>query len=114
MVQMTMQLPDDLAVRIQPISQWLPTILRLSLLGFRTTAIAVVTELTEFLLQNPTPQEFLGYHVSEQAQVRLRRLLTLNAEGLLSENELKELTELERLEHFVVRLKAQLVQPALP
>lgn len=111
MVQMTMQLPEDLAVRIHLSSQWLPTILRLSLLGFRTVAVAAATELMEFLLQNPTPQEFMNYHASEPSQLRLRRLLALNADGLLSESEQKELDELQTLEHLVVRLKTQLLPP---
>lgn len=112
MVQFTMQVPEDLAVRIQPLSQWLPTIIRLSLLGFKTSAISTVTELIDFLQQNPTPQEFLHYHVSEHSQKRLHRLLTLNESGLLGNDELAELDELQRLEHFVILLKAQLSQAA--
>ena len=49
MVQMTMQLPDELAARVEPIRMWLPTILELSLVGFRTLAIETATEIVEFL-----------------------------------------------------------------
>ncbi len=108
MMQLTMQLPDELAVRIQPMSQWLPTILQISLIGFRTTAISTATELVNFLSLNPTPQEFMNYHVSENSQERLQRLLTLNEAGLLAESERNELDELEKLEHLVVTLKTQL------
>jgi hypothetical protein len=107
MVQLTMQLPEDLAVRVQPMSQWLPTILRISLMGFRTTAISAATELVNFLTLNPTPQEFLSYHVSVNSQERLQRLLTLNEAGLLAEAERNELDELEKLEHLVITLKTQ-------
>ncbi len=114
MVQLTMQIPDDLAVRIQPMSQWLPTILRISLMGFRTTAISTATEFVNFLSLNPTPHDFLNYHVSENSQQRVRRLLILNETGLLSEAEKAELDELEQLEHLVIMLKAQLAHNKQP
>lgn len=107
MVQMTVQLPDDLAVKIQSLDRWLPAILKLSLLGFKTMATASATEVLEFLLRNPSPEEFVRFHVSDQAQDRSRRLLALNAAGLLSEAEQAELDEQERLEHLVIMLKAQ-------
>ena len=107
MIQMTMQIPDDLARRIEPIGSWLPTIIELSLVGFKTVAVAAATEVIQFLAQNPTPQEVIDYHISEQAQARLQRLLVLNESGILSEDEQLELDELERLEHIVVMLKAQ-------
>lgn len=107
MIQMTMQVPDDLARRIEPIGSWLPTIIELSLVGFKTVAVAAATEVIQFLAQNPTPQEVIDYHISEQAQARLQRLLVLNESGILSEGEQLELDELERLEHIVVMLKAQ-------
>ena len=114
MVQLTMQIPDDLAVRIQPMSQWIPTILRISLMGFRTTAISTATEFVNFLSLNPTLPEFLNYHVSEHSQQRLRRLLSLHENGLLSEAEKAELDELEQLEHLVVMLKLQFAQNKQP
>lgn len=107
MIQMTMQVPDDLARRIEPIGSWLPTIIELSLVGFKTVAIAAVTEVIQFLAQNPSPQKVIAYHISEQAQSRLQRLLVLNESGILSEDEQLELDELERLEHIIVMLKAQ-------
>ena len=107
MIQVTMQVPDDLARRIEPIGSWLPTIIELSLVGFKTVAVAAATEVIQFLAQNPTPQEVINYHISEQAQARLQRLLVLNESGILSEDEQLELDELERLEHIVIMLKAQ-------
>ncbi len=107
MIQMTLQVPDDLARRIEPIGSWLPTIIELSLVGFKTVAIAAATEVIQFLAENPTPQAVIDYHISEQAQARLQRLLVLNESGILSADEQLELDELERLEHIVVMLKAQ-------
>lgn len=110
MVQLTMQVPEDLAKRIQPIRSWLPTILELSLVGFRTLATETATETIHFLLTNPSPQEVLNYHASERAQQRLRRLLALNEAGLLGETEQLELDELQRIEHTIIMLKAHLTK----
>lgn len=110
MVQMTVQLPEDLAARIRPLDRWLPAILKLSLLGLRTAASASAAEVLELLLRNPTPQEFLNFYVSEQQQARSRRLLDLNESGLLSDAEQLELDELGRLEHLVILLKAQIAK----
>ena len=107
MVQLTMQVPDELARRIQPIGSWLPTVIELSLIGFKTLAAATAAETIQFLLKNPDPQELLDYHVSERAQEKLQRLLALNQAGLLSEMEQLELDELQQIEHIVIMLKAQ-------
>lgn len=110
MIQMTMQVPEKLAKRIQPISLWLPTILELSLIGYKTLATQTASELIEFLSKNPTPQEVLDYHVSEDRQERLRRLLTLNREGMLSELEILELDELQKIEDVMIFLKARIAK----
>jgi len=110
MVQMTIQVPDELAVRIRPIGSWLSTIIELSLIGVRTLAAATATEVIQFLSENPSPQEVLDYHVSERAQARLQRLLALNEAGMLSELEQLELDELQHIEHIIIMLKAQVAE----
>ncbi len=102
MVQMTMQVSNDLAKRLQPIRDWLPTILELSLVGFKTLATETATEIIRFLSTKPSPQEVIDYHVSKRAQTRLRRLLALNEAGGLGEIELLELDELQQIEHIMV------------
>ncbi|MBI3249706.1 MAG: hypothetical protein HYZ50_24690 [Deltaproteobacteria bacterium] len=110
MVQMTVQVSEELAERLRPIEPWLPTILELSLVGFTTVAAATATEVLQFLSRLPTPQEVLDYHVSNCAQERLQRLLVLNAAGMLGEAECQELEELQRIEHIIVLLKAQIAE----
>jgi len=110
MVQMTMQVSEELAERLRPIGSWLPTVLELSLVGFKTVAAATATEVVQFLSQDPTPQEVLAYHVSKRAQARLQRLLALNAAGMSGEDEQLELDELQRIEHILIMLKAQIAR----
>ena len=112
MVEMTVQVPDELAQRIRPIRSWLPAILELGLVGFRTLATETASEIVEFLLTGPSPQDVLDYEVSERGQSRLRRLLALNRAGELGEGEQLELDELEQVEHIMVMLKAQLAAQA--
>jgi len=114
MIELTIQLPEELAERIGRCGRWAPAILGLSLDGYGTRAAAVANEVIAFLSTNPSPETVLGYHVSEAAQVRLRRLLTLNGAGMPSQREQAELDELERIEHFLVLLKAQIAAGASP
>jgi hypothetical protein len=110
MVQVTMQVPEELANKIQPIQVWLPAILEISLVGCKTLAAAAAAEAIQFFSANPTPQQVLDYHVSKRAQTRLRRLLALNAAGVLGKTGQHELDELQQLEHIIIMLKAQVAQ----
>lgn len=109
MIDMTLTVSDELAERLEPIGPWLPTVIELGLLGFRTRA-AAMSEVVGFLSTNPTPQAVMDFHLSETAQTRLRRLLALNSQGILSEEEQEELDELVELEHVLVILKARVGQ----
>lgn len=110
MIELTLQVTDELAERLHPLGPWLPTVIEMVLLGFRTRAAATASEVVEFLATNPSPQAVQAFHVSEEAQLRLRRLLVLNSEGLLGEDEQRELEELVQLEHILIILKARLDQ----
>ena len=112
MVQITMQLSDPLARQILPARRWLPAVLELSLARLKTPAAEMPSEIIDFLLRNPTLDEVLTYHASDRAQRRLQRLLALNEASLLSEAEQEELAELDRLEHIVIMLKAQVADQA--
>ena len=107
MVHMTVEVSEELADRIRPLSAWLPTVLELTLVGFQTQAAATATEVIRFLSTEPSAQKILDYHVSEQAQARLGRLLALNEAGLLGEAEQQELDELEHIEHIIILLKSR-------
>lgn len=107
MVEIVMQVPDNLAQRLQPLSHWLPTVLELSLVGFKTSAVQTASEIIDFLATGPSPAEVLAYHVSDRAQERLHRLLAVNAAGLTTAEEQAELDEIQQIEHIMILLKAQ-------
>jgi hypothetical protein len=98
----TVQLADDVVTRIAPMRNWLSTVLDLTLIGFKTPAVATATEIIEFLAEDPSLQEIINYHVTPRAQERLQRLLALN-----SADEQLELDELEKVEHIMIMLKAE-------
>jgi len=102
---LTLYVPDRLAERLRPLSPWLPTVLELSLVGFKTRAVQTASELIDFLSAGPTPEEVADCTVSDKAQQHLRRLLALNEAGLLSEEEQAELDEIEQIEHIMLMLK---------
>jgi hypothetical protein len=110
MAVLTFQVSDELAARIEPLHGWLSMVLELGLIGFRTPAVETATEVIEFLSGKPTPQVVLNYFVSQRAQTRLQRLLSLNSAGLLGEAEQRELDELQRIEQIVTMLKIQVAK----
>ncbi len=114
MVQITMQLPDQLAGQLLPARRWLAAVLELSLARLKTPAAETSSEIIDFLLANPTQHEVSAYHASDRAQRRLQRLLALNEASLLSEAEQAELSELERIEHILIMLKAQVAVQGQP
>jgi hypothetical protein len=107
MIEMTMRVPDNLAPKLRRMTLWLPTVLELGLVGFKTPAAQTVAELVGFLSEGPSPAQVVEYTVSERAQQRLRRLLALNQASLLSAEEQAELDEIEELDHLVTLLKTQ-------
>ncbi len=110
MVQMTVQLSDEVADRCKAVGPWLSTVIELSLAGFKTPASATASEVVDFLCSNPESAQIAEFHISESAQLRLRRLLTLNEAGFLSLTEQEELDELQRLEHMIIMLKIRAAQ----
>lgn len=107
MVEIKMQVQDNLAHRLEPMTLWLPTVIELGLIGLKTPAVQTSSEIINFLSTGPTPAEVANYTVSDRAQQRLQRLLALNQSGLLSQDEVNELDEIEQIEHIMIMLKAQ-------
>lgn len=109
MTEVTINLPDKLAARIGVAGNvWLPTIIELSMIGFRASATARASaEIVNFLSANPSPQEVSGFYISDELQERLDYLLDMNREGEIEESEQYELDEWMKFDHITIMLKAQ-------
>jgi hypothetical protein len=120
MAQLNIQVPDELAQRLEPIKERLPELL-LQLIETingvhkellpKPTSVAdlpsVYAEVLDFLVTRPTPKEILAFKASELAQEHLRSLLDKNREGTLTDAENAELDSCEQLEHLMILLKAR-------
>ncbi len=124
MAELTIQIPDDLADRLKPFQDRLPALLtrlmemlpagperqeegKALAASLPSDVVRVYTEVLEFLLTRPTPQDVLAFKVSATAQTRLRSLLDKNREDHLDAAESAELDLYEQLEQLMILLKAK-------
>ena len=120
MAELTIQVSDELAQRLEPLQNRLPELLW-QLLDFAnlptnisktvqtepTDIPLVYQEVLDFLIKRPTPEEIIAFKVSPQAQSRLEELLERNRSATLNSMELAELDVYEQLEHMMILLKAR-------
>jgi hypothetical protein len=120
MAELTIQISDELAQRLEPLRNRLPELLWhlldvtnlstnfQSKVKAETTNIpAVYQEVLDFLIKRPTPEEIIAFKVSAQAQIKLEELLEKNRSVTLNSMELAELDVYEQLEHMMILLKAR-------
>ena len=106
MPKITLEVSEELSQQIAQIgNERLPELLALSL---QQPAIPtqVYQYILNFLASNPTPQQIAEFKTTPEMQDRLRTLLAYNKAGDINPTELKELDEYERIEHFIVMIKA--------
>ena len=110
MSPITLEVPDDLAQRLRPLTDRLPHILELGLRELTASGqpgFVGAAEILEFLAGLPSPQEILALRPSETFQQRVNALLEKNrAEGLTREEE-QEWAGYQYLEHLVRIAKAK-------
>lgn len=121
MVQITIEVPDELAQRLEPfqgqlselVTRFLASTLPdessesvLSAVGL-TLPSGAYQEVIDFLISGSTSQEIVDFKVSEQSQMRLQSLLQKNGEAMLSSAEREELDLYEQLDALVGLLKAK-------
>jgi hypothetical protein len=116
MAQLTIQVPDELANRLQPILHRLPELLSQLLETYTPETLtlnnssdtpAIYTEVLDFLIKQPTPEQIAKFKVSSPAQIRLEELLEKNRRGTISETESSELDIYEQLDQLMILLKAR-------
>ena len=127
MAELTIQIPDELAERLEPLRNQLPTLLSQLVNAENPDAasLAIATanlqgippaylEVIDFLMTRPTPQQIIAFKVSPEAQDRLSSLLDKNREGALTASEVAELDVYEQLEHLMILMKARAISAAQP
>ena len=120
MAELTIQISDELAQRLEPLQNRLPELLWQLLdvanlptnisktVQAESTDIPIVyQEVLDFLIKRPTPEDIIVFKVSPQAQSRLEELLERNRSATLNSMELAELDVYEQLEHMMILLKAR-------
>jgi hypothetical protein len=120
MAELTIQVSDELAQRLEPLQNRLPELLwqLLDVANLPTNISKTVQteptdiplvyqEVLDFLIKRPTPEEIIAFKVSPQAQSRLEELLERNRSAILNSMELAELDVYEQLEHMMILLKAR-------
>ncbi len=111
MTTITLEIPDELAARLDPLRDLLPDLLsqviELQSGSLRqSTAYPVFDELIDFLAGGPTPQQIIAHKVAPDTQARLEELLDKNREAGLTEVETAEMNAFRQVNHVLIRLKA--------
>ncbi|MCB0211978.1 MAG: hypothetical protein KDJ52_21735 [Anaerolineae bacterium] len=109
-MQMTLDVPEELAARLSALGDSLPRILELGLRELDASAqftFEGAAEILEFLARLPTPEEIIALRPSTKLQERIDILLEKNRSEGLSATEEKEWEQYQYLEHLVRIAKAE-------
>ncbi|MFN0170871.1 MAG: hypothetical protein ACKV22_31010 [Bryobacteraceae bacterium] len=109
MSAITVQLPEELALRLRGQEDRLPEILELGLRDIGADSQAGfegATEVLELLASLPSPQEVMALRPSAQLSARVAELLSKNRDCGLTAAEQQEWERYEYLEHLVRMAKA--------
>ena len=106
-MQVTIDIPEELAERLQAAHVRLAEILERGLRLMPAESSALAQELVDFLSGGPSPEEIIAFRPSEHSVSRARQLLEKNQEGSLTFEENSELDEMARLNQLFMLIKAQ-------
>ena len=109
-MQLTIEIPDELAGRIESRRDQLAEIIERGLRQSGAESSALAQDVVAFLARGPQPEEILAFRPSETAVVRTRELLGKNRAGSLTPDEQAELEEMSRLNHLFALIKAHVHQ----
>ena len=108
-MQMTVEIPNELATRLRPFKNELPQLLELGLQEYNLpekNGFHSLTEILEFLAKLPTPEETLALKPSKNLQSKINKLLKKQKLQGLNATEEKQWQQYEYLEHLVRIAKA--------
>jgi hypothetical protein len=109
-MQITVEIPDDLALRLSPLQAQLPQILELGLREWNAdghSGFSGLAEVLEFLAGLPTPEEILALRPSEELQRQIAGLLEQSRTIGLTAEEERSWQHYEYVEHLVRVAKAK-------
>ncbi|GDY20546.1 hypothetical protein LBMAG56_18910 [Verrucomicrobiota bacterium] len=105
-MQVTIELPDELAHRVEPEKEHLAELIARGLSQRWAESSGGRRELIEFLGRGPRPDEIVAFRPSPAQIERARDLLHRGSAGVLTANEQAELDEMAHLDTLVTLLKA--------
>ncbi|MFN5515731.1 MAG: hypothetical protein ACK5CA_13585 [Cyanobacteriota bacterium] len=109
-MQITLDIPDDIAQQLQPLQGDLTQILALGIRQLNAnpaTGFSGLAEILEFLAQLPSPQQILDLRLAPETQAEIDALLEKNCAQGLNEAEQRLWQQYEFMEHLVRLAKAQ-------
>ncbi|MBX3059233.1 MAG: hypothetical protein KF770_22420 [Anaerolineae bacterium] len=107
MIDLTIQVPEDLADELSSVEDRLPEILAHGLGQLSPVPNKVYREVLDFLVSKPSPGEVVKFAPPPEVQAHVSKLLEKNREGMLTMAEESELDEYMRINHLVTMLKAR-------
>lgn len=105
-VQVTIDIPDELAQRLEPRPEQLAKVIARGLRQDWPENFALVQEVITFLARGPEPKEIVAFRPSEGSVERVRELLDKNRQGTLTPEEEAEMDGIESLNHLFTLIKA--------
>jgi hypothetical protein len=114
MTTITLDVPDELAARINALRDRAPELISRALELWPADESAnsvertnpVFAETLDFLASGPTPEDIVAFKASPAMQERLEELLDKNREDGLAEDEEAELDAFEQVNDLMILLKA--------
>ncbi|MGL5064850.1 MAG: hypothetical protein ACRC62_33130 [Microcoleus sp.] len=108
MATITFQIPDELAMRLDPLKDELPQILMLGLREVEANpanGFSGLRQILEFIASLPSPQEILALRLSDSLQAEIDTLLEKNRTEGLTQIEQRLWQQYEFVEHLVCLLQ---------
>ncbi len=112
-MQLTLQIPDDLAAELRPREGRLPHILSLGLRELDAqgaAGFAGLADVLELLASLPTPDQIMALRPSQALQDQIDHLLERSHEGALSDEEEQQWRNYQYIEHLVRKSKTRAAQ----
>jgi hypothetical protein len=109
-MQILVDVPDELGLRLAPMHEQLPQILELGLRGLNANSqqgFSGLADILEFLAGLPSPQEILALKPSADLQAEVQRLIEKTKGQGLSEEEERRWQQYEYIEHLMRMAKAK-------